>query len=51
MIFLIKTIDMIIRPTFVVRWFLSYNPRVAPIVYRLIGSLLIGNFFDDHFLI
>ena len=23
--------------------------RVAPIVYRLIGATLIGNFFDDHF--
>ena len=28
---------------------IQYNLRVAPIVYRLIGVTLIGNFFNDPF--
>ena len=36
-------------PSFVFRWFLRYNLRVAPVIYRLIGSTLKGNFFGDPF--
>ena len=36
-------------PSFVFRWFLRYNLRVAPIIYQLIGGTFIEFFFDDPF--
>ena len=36
---------------FIFRWFLKYNIKCAPFVYRLINVALIGNYSDDPFLL